>query len=128
MAACRVASGPCGGSPVFQSTTVAPPSGSANTASMRPRTTVSPMAISNGTSTSTAVRPAHGDARKGARTGQGAEVEQPLGAVEPLDPLVKCIAQQRMRVWPLRQPTGQPLHSVLGLASQGDQAADRQLT
>ncbi len=51
-----------GGSPVFQSTTVTPPSGSAKTASMRPRTIVSPSAISNGTSTSTGVRAAHGEA------------------------------------------------------------------
>ena len=54
------------GSPVFQSTTVVPPSGSANTASMRPRTTVSPRVMSNGTSTSTGVRAAHGDAANAA--------------------------------------------------------------
>ncbi|COX27715.1 Uncharacterised protein [Mycobacterium tuberculosis] len=57
-----MAAGPCGGLPVFQSTTVAPPSGSTNTASMRPRTTVSPIGISNGTSTAAGVRAAHDDA------------------------------------------------------------------
>ena len=133
-----------GGSPVFQSTTVAPPSASSNTASMRPRTTVSPMTMSNGTSTSTGVRAAHGDAMNAAcssasssassrascavdRPGQVIEVEQPLGTVEPLHPVVKGGAQQGVRVGPNRQPAVQPPRRAVGVAAEFHQAADRQL-
>ena len=58
--------------------------------------------------------------------GQIGEVEQSLGAVEPLDPVMKRIAKQRMRFQPDRQSTGQPLRGVLGVADEVDQAADRQ--
>ena len=49
--------------PVFQSTTSNPPSGeSANTASIRPRTSRPPISVSNGTSTSAGHRSAHSPA------------------------------------------------------------------
>ena len=101
------------------------------------------MTMSNGTSTSIGVRAAHGDTANAACSsasssrprrqsrvdgaGQVVEVEQPLGAVEPLHPVVKCGAQQGMRVGPGRQPTAQPLRGGVGVAAQFDQAADRQL-
>ena len=103
-----MASGVSGGSPVFQSTTVVPPSSSAKIASMRPRTTRPPMTMSNGTSTSIGVRAAHGDTANAAcnsarssvsagvvvhRAGQVVEVEQPLGVIEALHPIVECGAQ-----------------------------------
>ena len=43
------------------------------------------------------------------RARQVVEVEQPLGAVEALHPVVKRRAQQGMRVGPGRQPAAQPL-------------------
>ena len=50
--------------------------------------------------------------------GQVVEVEQPLGAVEPLHPVVKCVAQQGMRVRAGRQPAHQPLRGVPWFAGQ----------
>src|ERR1700735_3460329 len=54
-----------GARPVFQSTTSNPPPGaSSNTASIRPRTSRSPISVSNGTSTSRGHRSAHWPASK----------------------------------------------------------------
>ena len=102
------------------------------------------MAMSNGTSTSIGVRAAHGDTANAAcssarpsasaratsrvdRAGQVVEVEEPLGAVEPLHPVVKCGAQQGMRIRAGRQPTAQPLRHRVGVAAELHQRADRQL-
>ena len=61
---------------------------------------------------------------RGAR--QVGEVEKPLCAIKALDPVVKYVAQQRMRFRPHRQSTHQPLCGVLGITGQVDQAADGQ--
>ena len=61
-----------------------------------------------------------------ARAGQVVEVEEPLGAVEPLHPVVEGGAQQGVRVGPGGQPPGQPARGGGGVAVEFDQRADRQ--
>ena len=46
------------------------------------------------------------------RAGQVIEVEEPLGAVEPLHPVVKSRAQQRVSIGTRRQPPVQPRHGA----------------
>ena len=137
-----MASGVSGGSPVFQSTTVAP-SASSNTASMRPRTTgVADDHVEGHLDVDGSAGSPRGGHERGLQLGQALrvvarqlpvdrpgkviEVEQPLGTVEPLYPVVEGGAQQGVRVGPNRQPAVQPPHRAVGVAAEFHQAADRQ--
>ena len=121
-----------------------PPSSSANTASMRPRTTVPPMhhVERHLDVDGRAGRPRRHRERRLQfgellglraaqlavdRTRQVVEVEQPLGVEEPLHPVVKCRAQQGMRIRADRQPALQPSQRAVGIAAEVDQRAHRQL-
>ena len=114
---CCNSSGVVGGSPVFQSTTVTPPSSSANTASMRPRTTrAGDHHVERDLHLQRAARRPGRQRESGLQflelatvltvgvdgAGQVVEVEELLRLEVPLHPFVERRAQQRLRVGPPR--------------------------
>ena len=62
-----------------------------------------------------------------ARTGQVVEVEQSLGTVEALHPVMERSAQDRLRIGADRQPAGEPAQRGIAIAVELDQRAHRQL-
>ncbi len=61
------------------------------------------------------------------RAGQVVEIEQLLGLEVPLHPFVKRRAQQRLRIRTPRQPPIQPLRDGVGIATEFDHRAHREL-